>query len=88
MAAARHHNYDIEARIPHEFSVDTLVQTWKPRFMSFRDLIEWPLYDGPKYVVDPAYRWDKRGSRKRTRHMMVMDQISGRTRRGSDPISY
>jgi hypothetical protein len=27
VAAARHHNYDIEGMIPHEFSVDTLVQT-------------------------------------------------------------
>jgi hypothetical protein len=79
VAAARHRNYDIEARIPYEFSVDMLVQTWRPRFMPFQDVGEWPPYDGPKYVVDPAYRWDKRGSRKRTRHMMVMDQIPGRT---------
>jgi hypothetical protein len=94
VAAARHHNYDIEARIPREFSVDTLVQTWRPRFVPFRDPREWPPYDGPTYVADPAYHWDKRGSRKRTRHRMVMDQIPGRTRRGratpflNDPEQY
>jgi hypothetical protein len=37
VGAARHRNYDIEARIPHEFGVDMLVQTWRPRFMPFRD---------------------------------------------------
>jgi hypothetical protein len=94
VVAARHHNYDIEAKIPHEFSVGTLVQTWRPRFMPFRDPREWPPYDGPKYVADPAYRWDKWGSRKRTRHMMVMDQIPDRTRCGRvtpfliDPKQY
>jgi hypothetical protein len=58
VATARHRNYDIEARIPHEFSVDTLVQTW-PRFVPFRDPGEWPPYDGLTYVTDPAYHWDK-----------------------------
>ncbi|XP_072148373.1 uncharacterized protein [Setaria viridis] len=82
VAAARHRNFDIESMIPHEFSVDTLVQTWSPRFVPFRDPREWPPYDGPKYVADPAYRWNKRGTRKRTRHNMTMDQVSGRTRRG------
>jgi hypothetical protein len=80
VAADRHHNYDIEARIPHEFNVKTLVQTWSPQFMSFWDPREWPPYDGPKYIADPAYRWNKRGSRKRMRHKMVMDQTLGRTR--------
>lgn len=82
VAAARHRNFDIESMIPHEFSVGTLVRTWSPRFVPFRDPREWPPYDGPKYVADPAYRWNKRGTRKRTRHNMTMDQVSGRTRRG------
>ena len=82
VTAARHCNYNIKSRIPHEFSVDTLVHTWRPRFVPFWDPREWPLYNGPKYIVDPAYRWNKRGSRKRTRHMMVMDQIPERTRCG------
>jgi hypothetical protein len=56
VAAARHHNYNIEARIPHEFSVDTLVRTWRPRFMPFRDPGERLPYDGPTYVADLAYR--------------------------------
>uniref|UniRef100_K3ZEI7 SWIM-type domain-containing protein n=1 Tax=Setaria italica TaxID=4555 RepID=K3ZEI7_SETIT len=80
--AARHRNFDIESMIPHEFSVDTLVHTWSPCFVPFRDSREWPPYDGPKYIVDPVYHWNKRGSRKRTRHNMTMDQVSGRTRRG------
>uniref|UniRef100_K4A195 SWIM-type domain-containing protein n=1 Tax=Setaria italica TaxID=4555 RepID=K4A195_SETIT len=82
VAGARHRNFDIESMIPHEFSVDTLVRTWSPRFVPFRDPREWPPYDGSKYVADPAYRWNKRGTRKRTRHNMTMDQVSGRTRRG------
>uniref|UniRef100_K3XS37 SWIM-type domain-containing protein n=1 Tax=Setaria italica TaxID=4555 RepID=K3XS37_SETIT len=82
VAAARHRNFDIESMIPHEFSVHTLVRTWSPRFMPFRDPREWPSYDGPKYVADPAYHWNKRGTRKRMRHNMTMDQVSGRTRRG------
>jgi hypothetical protein len=64
VAAARHRNYDIEARIPHEFGVDTLVQIWRPHFVPFRDPREWTPYDGSKYVADPTYRWDKWGSRK------------------------
>uniref|UniRef100_K4A1T2 SWIM-type domain-containing protein n=1 Tax=Setaria italica TaxID=4555 RepID=K4A1T2_SETIT len=71
VAAARHRNFDIESMIPHD-----------PCFVPFRDPREWPPYDGPKYVVDPAYRWKKRGTRKRTRHNMTMDQVSGRMRRG------
>jgi hypothetical protein len=73
VAVARHHNYDIEGRIPCEFSVGTLVQTWSPRFVPFQDPREWPPYDGPKYIADLAYHWEKRGSRKRMRHRMVMD---------------
>jgi hypothetical protein len=62
--------------------------------VSFWDPREWPPYDGPKYVADPAYKWNKHGSRKRSRHKMVMDHISGRTRRGratpflTDPEQY
>jgi hypothetical protein len=43
----------------------------------FWDPGEWPPYDGPTYVADLAYRWAKRGSKKRMRHMMVIDQIPG-----------
>ena len=94
MAAARHHNYNIESRIPHEFSVDMLVHTWSPYFVPFWDPGEWPPYDGPKYIADLAYHWNKHGSRKRRRHMMVMDQIPRRTRHGrgtpflTDPEQY
>jgi hypothetical protein len=89
-----HHNYNIESRIPNEFSVDTLVHKWSPSFVPYRDPGEWPPYDGAKYNSDPAYCWNKRGSRKRMRHRMVMDQIHGRTRHGrgtpflTDPEQY
>ena len=62
--------------------------------MPFQDPGEWPPYDGPNYIADLAYRWNKRGSRKRTRHRMVIDQIPERTRRGrgtpflTDPEQY
>ena len=71
-----------------------LMTSVSTRFVPFRGPREWPPYDGPKYIVDPAYHWNKHGSRKRTRHMMVMDQIPGRTRCGrgtlflTDPEQY
>uniref|UniRef100_K4ALW7 Uncharacterized protein n=1 Tax=Setaria italica TaxID=4555 RepID=K4ALW7_SETIT len=87
VVAARHRNFDIESMIPHEFSVETLVRTWSPRFVPFRDPREWPSYDGPKYIVDPAYHWNKCGSRKRTRHKMTMDQkMLGLSIRGNSVI--
>jgi transposase-like protein len=82
IAAARHRNFDYETKIPWELSVDSLVLTWSPRFEPFLDEGQWPEYIGPRYIADPGARWNKRGTRKRTRHKMVMDQISGRTRRG------
>ena len=82
VAAARHRNFAFESRIPSEFSVESLVRTWSPRFEPFLDESQWPTYTGPVYVADPAHRWDKRGSRKRSRCNMVMDQVSGRSRRG------
>jgi hypothetical protein len=82
VAAARARNFDLERRIPQEFTIDKLVLTWSPRFIPYRDPGEWPPYDGPNYVANPSSRWTKRGSRKRTRHKMVMDQVAGRSRRG------
>jgi hypothetical protein len=58
------------------------VRTWLPRFEPYLYEGQWPEYTGPRYIADPGTRWDKRGSRKKTRHKMVMDQVSGRTRRG------
>jgi hypothetical protein len=81
IAAARHRNFDYETKIPWEFSVDSLVRTWLPRFEPYLDKGQWPEYTGPRYIADPGTRWDKRGTRKMTRHRMVMDHVSGRTRR-------
>jgi hypothetical protein len=94
VAAAKHRNYDIEGRIPPEFTIDMLVQTWSPQFQSFWDPREWPPYNSPKYVADLAYKWNNQGSRKRLRHKMVMDEIPERTRHGratpflTDPKQY
>ena len=82
IAAARHRGYDYESRLPLELSVDALVRTWSPRFEPYLDEGQWPPYTGRKYIADPGCRWNKRGSRKRSRYNMAMDQISGRTRRG------
>ena len=59
-----------------------MVHTWAPRFELYLDEGQWPPYTGPVYIADPSTRWNKRGSRKRSRYDMSMDQISGRTRRG------
>jgi len=82
IAAARNRNFSYMRSIPPEFTVDKLVQTWSPRFEPFLDESQWPQYTGPVYIADRACRWDKRGSRKRSRHGMAMDQIFGRTKRG------
>jgi len=82
VAAARHRNYNFESKIPWELSVDSMVHTWAPRFEPYLDEGQWPPYTGPVYIADPSTRWNKRGSRKRSRYDMSMDQISGRTRRG------
>jgi hypothetical protein len=81
-AASQHRNFAYESQISREFSVDSLVLTSSPRFEPFLDEGQWPPYTGPKYIADPGTRWDKRGTRKRMRHKMVMDQVFGRTRRG------
>ena len=78
----RHRNFSYMRSIPPEFTLEKLVQTWSPRFEPFLDESQWPQYTGPIYIADRACRWDKRGSRKRSRHGMAMDQISGRTKRG------
>jgi hypothetical protein len=82
IVAARHRNFDYETKIPWEFSVDSLVLTWLPHFEPYLNEGQWPEHTGPRYIADPGTRWDKRGTRKRTRHRMVMDQVSGRMRRG------
>jgi hypothetical protein len=38
VAAARNRNYDIESKIPREYSVDTLVHTWSPDMCLFETL--------------------------------------------------
>jgi hypothetical protein len=82
IAAAQHRNFAYESRIPREFSVHSLLLTWSAHFEPYLDERQWPEYTGPRYITDPGTCWDKRGTRKRTRHKMVMDQVSGRTRRG------
>ena len=82
VAASQHRNFAYEIKIPREFSVDSLVLTWSPHFEPYLDEGQWPPYTSPRYIADPGTCWDKCGTRKRTRHKMVMDQISSRTRQG------
>ena len=82
VAASRYRNFAYETKIPREFSVDSLVLTWSPHFEPYLDEGQWPPYTGSRYIADPGTHWDKRGTRKRMRHKMVMDQVFGRTRRG------
>jgi hypothetical protein len=73
VAASQHHNFAYESKISREFSVDSLVRTWSPHFEPYLDESQWPPYTGSKYIVDLGCCWDKCGTRKRTRHNMVMD---------------
>ncbi|RLN23409.1 hypothetical protein C2845_PM07G02240 [Panicum miliaceum] len=82
IAVARHSRFDFKSQMPRELSVDSLLLTWSPRYEPYLDEGQWPPYTGPKYIADPGCRWNKRGSRKRLRHNMSMDQVSGRTRHG------
>jgi hypothetical protein len=61
VAACRARNVSVDSMIPHDFSVQALLDTWSPRFVPFRDESEWLSYDGPKYVVDPETKWPKKG---------------------------
>jgi hypothetical protein len=56
ITAARARNFDIERRIPPEFTIDKLVLTWSSRFISYRDHGKRAPYNGPKYVADPGNR--------------------------------
>jgi hypothetical protein len=78
VAACRARNVSVDSMIPHDLSVQALLDTWSPRFVPFRDESEWPSYDGPKYVVDPETKWPNKGTRKRTQYKMEMDRIHGR----------
>jgi hypothetical protein len=79
VATSQHWLWDLDtARV----NVDSLVLTWSPCFEPYLDEGHWPPYTGSKYIADPVTCWDKHGTRNRTRHKMVMVQVSGRTRWG------
>ena len=42
VAASQHRNFAYETKIPWEFSVDSLVLTWSPRFKPYLDEGQWP----------------------------------------------
>jgi hypothetical protein len=56
-------------------TLETLVHTWSPCFVPFFYEEQWEPYDGPRYVVDNAMMWKKRGPRRRARYAMEMDQV-------------
>jgi hypothetical protein len=51
VVAAHYHNFAFESRIPWEFSVESLVRTWSPRFEPFLDESQWPTYTSPTYIA-------------------------------------
>jgi hypothetical protein len=61
-------------------TLEALVETWSPRFVSFFDEEQWESYDGPRCVADKPMMWKKRGHGRHARHTMEMDHIkSGRS---------
>jgi hypothetical protein len=54
-------------------TLEALVRTWSPRFVSFLDEEQWEPYDDPRCVADKAMMWKKRGPRRRARYTMEMD---------------
>jgi hypothetical protein len=56
-------------------TLEALVRTWSPLFVSFLDEEQWEPYDGPRYVADKAMMWKNRGPRRRTRYTMKMDRV-------------
>jgi hypothetical protein len=44
VVASHHRNFEFESRIPWEFSVESLICTWSPRFEPFLDESQWPTY--------------------------------------------
>jgi hypothetical protein len=51
VAVAREHNFAFESRIPREFSVESLVHTWSPRFEPFLYESQRTTYMGPTLSV-------------------------------------
>jgi hypothetical protein len=58
-----------------EFSLESLIRAWSPRFEPFLDESKWPTYTGTIYIADLAHRWDRRGTRKRSRFNIVTPEI-------------
>jgi hypothetical protein len=56
-------------------TLEALVRTWSAHFVPFLDEEQWEPYDGPKYVVDKAMIWKKRGPRRRAQYAMEMNRV-------------
>jgi hypothetical protein len=63
-------------------TLEALVHTWSPHFVSFLDKEQWEPYGGPRYVTDKAMMWKKRRPRRRARYAMEMGRVKlGRLKR-------
>jgi hypothetical protein len=63
-------------------TLEALVHTWSPRFVSFLDEEQWEPYDGPRYMVGNVMMWKKRDPRRRAHYAMEMDRVKpGRSKR-------
>jgi hypothetical protein len=56
-------------------TLEALVHTWSPRFISFLDEEQRESYDCPRYVANKAIMWKKRGPRRRARYAIEMDRV-------------
>jgi hypothetical protein len=62
-------------------TLEALVHTWSPRFVSFLDEEQWEPYDGPRYMANKVMRWKKRGPRRCAWYAMEIDRVkSGRSK--------
>jgi hypothetical protein len=65
-------------------TLEALVCTWSPRFVSFLYEEQWEPYDGPRYVAGKVMMWKKRGPRRHARYAIEMDRVKlGRSKRSN-----
>jgi hypothetical protein len=53
-------------------TLEALVQTWPPQFVSFLDEEQWEMYNGSTYMADTTMMWKMRGTRRRAWYTLEM----------------
>lgn len=75
--------WDAPNRMPKWLSMESMVNTWSPRFEPILDEDEWEPYTGPRYVADRGLLITTKGPRRRVRFTMDMDRIRPSKKRRS-----